>query len=369
MIAEKNPKESAGKPSWLAAAVVIGLGVAAMLVGAFLLLVPVRTAEAAARDFAAADTCAPGLPPREQAQCLSRTTATVERDRNPGIRHLVRSLDVVHADGRRQVVKVQWHRAEAPTAVGEQVRLVAWRGEIRSVEYGPRLSRTAHTVDNPYTGYAVPFGWGAFLLLFGPAMVWMECWQRWLSGRTRRAMAWQFLVPLMTLVILGVSVLVAALISDLRFPVLLRWTAAGTVLALLVAGAVSLYKWRRGEPETYEVEPRRDERERVFRAVLLGDEDGVGDHLVIGPGVLAFSIDPTGSFRRKPLPDGLVLERVRPVLATDPGGADVLGRDLSYRIAQCRDGEREVLIAVRRRDMPWLVGALTEARPAGVAGR
>lgn len=78
-----------------------------------------------------------------------------------------------------------------------------------------------------------------------------------------------------------------------------------------------------------------------------------------GPGVLAFTIDPSGRLRGTPLPPGLVLERLRHQYATDPG-REVRGSKYEvYCIAQCRAGDEEVLIAVERRHMPWLVGALT----------
>ncbi|MEJ8643029.1 hypothetical protein WKI68_19815 [Streptomyces sp. MS1.HAVA.3] len=83
--------------------------------------------------------------------------------------------------------------------------------------------------------------------------------------------------------------------------------------------------------------------------------------------MLAFSVDPTGAFRRAPLPSGLVLEQVRPVFASDPGAMDLYGRhEPTYLVAQCRDGEREVLIAAPRKEMPWLVGALPKAEPPAV---
>lgn len=345
----------------------MGLGAAAMLIGAVLLLVPVRIADAAARDFAAADTCAPGLPPRERAQCLSPEPATVERYGKDESGGTYASVQVVLGDGRTRRIDLEGAGFRVEPAKGAPVRLVSWRGEIRYVVYGSGAPRTAFTEADPYTAYTVPFGWGAFLLLFGPVLLWIGFWQSRLSHRSRRASPWQVMVPSLALGFLSVGVLTAAMTSDLRIERLLLLCGAGLALAVLVIGAVWLYKALRGESDTVEVEPRRDDRTHVFTARVLGadTEFGPGSHLVVAPGVLAFTIDPTGAFGHSPLPSGLVLERVRPVFASDPGAMELYGRyEPTYLVAQCRDGEREVLIAVPRKRMPWLVGALPKAEPA-----
>ncbi|MEU7555184.1 hypothetical protein AB0B01_23065 [Streptomyces sp. NPDC044571] len=372
MNSEENPKRPVDQASWRSAGLGIGFGAVMMLIGACLLLVPVRTATAAARDFAAADTCAPGLRPRQEAQCVSSVPATVERSWKPGVRYTVEDIEVVRGDGKKQRLRMQWHSAEPIVADGAEVRLVRWRGQVRNITYGPGFAHTAYTVENPYTAYAVPFGWGLGLLIIGPALVWVGCRQRWLSGRSRRAAPWQLVVPSLALTVLGVGVAVIAMTLDLRIEETLRWSGAAAALTVLCAGAVCLYKGLRGEQDTIEMAPRRDEREHVFGAVLLGDRSGPAGtrrnaYLVVAPGVVAFTNDPTGAFRREPLPAGLMLERVRPLLASDPDAMDVAAEETSYVVAQCRDGEREVLIAARRRDMPWLVGALPQVRPAGVS--
>ncbi|WP_374775283.1 hypothetical protein OG756_22690 [Streptomyces sp. NBC_01310] len=367
---EKQPKRPATQTSWQNGTAMV-LGAAAMLIGAVLLLVPVRTADAAARAFAAADTCAPGLPPRERAQCLSPEPATVERYGQDERGDTYTYVEVVLGDGRTRHLDLQGSGFRMVPAQGDPVRLVSWRGEVRYVVYGSGAPRTAVTDANPHTTYAVPFGWGAFLLLFGPVLIWIGSWQRWLSHRSRRAAPWQVMVPCVTLSLLSVGVLIAAMVSDLPIGQLLRVCGAGLALAAVVIGAVWIYKALRGESDTAEVEPRRDDREHVFIAHVLGDDTGFGPgpYLVVAPGVLAFSVDPTGAFRRAPLPSGLVLEQVRPVFASDPGAMELYGRyEPTYLVAQCRDGEREVLIAVPRKKMPWLVGALPKAERAAAPG-
>ncbi|MFD6969732.1 hypothetical protein [Streptomyces sp. NPDC059979] len=367
---EKQPKRPAAPTSWQNRTA-MGLGAAAMLIGAVLLLVPVRIADAAARDFAAADTCAPGLPPRERAQCLSPEPATVERYGRGGRGDTSTYVEVVLGDGRTRHLDLQGDGFRVEPAQGDPVRLVGWRGEVRYVVYGSGAPRTVFTDANPHTAYAAPFGWGAFLLLFGPVLLWIGFWQSRLSHRSRRASPWQVMVPSLALGFLSVGVLTAAMISELRIERLLLVCGAGLALAALVIGAVWIYKALRGESDTVEVKARRDDREHVFIAHVLGDDTGFGPgpYLVVAPGVLAFSVDPTGAFRRAPLPSGLVLEQVRPVFASDPGAMDLYGRyEPTYLVAQCRDGEREVLIAVPRKRMPWLVGALPKAEPSAVPG-
>ncbi|MCX5199090.1 hypothetical protein OOK31_35280 [Streptomyces sp. NBC_00249] len=369
MTTEEEPSgRPDGRVRWKQTVLPIGLGGIAMLIGVFLLLVPVRSADAAARAFAAAQPCAPGLTPRQQAQCLSSVPATVERVRTTGRRAQVTHIDAARGDGTKQHLDMQWTGIEQLVAQGEQVRLVSWRGEVRSIAHGARFSRSTFTDRNPYTAYAVPFAWGAGLLLGGPVMVWIGCWQRWLSGRYRRAAPWQFMVPAVAGALVAVHVPVTAVALNLRIEEALRWSGIGAALIVLVAGAVSLYKALRGEPDTIEVAPRRDDKQRVFGALLLGDRSGPGgthahSRLVVGPGVLAFTDDPAGAFRRKPLPAALVLERVRPLFASDPDQTAASELGIGCLVAQCRDGERELLIAVRRKDMPWLVGALAPAEP------
>ncbi|MEU7727631.1 hypothetical protein AB0B78_20690 [Streptomyces sp. NPDC040724] len=373
MTSDENPKRPAGQTSWRATTLSIGIGTAALLAGALLMLGPVRSADAAARDFAAAQACAPGPAPSAQAQCRSSVPATVERYWKTGARSTAGHIEVVpHGDGQRQILDLERDfRLRAP-ASGDEVRLVGWRGEVRYVTYGPGYGRTVFTEANPYTAYAVPFGWGAFLLFFGAILVWIGSWQRWLSHLSRRAAPWQVMVPTVMLALLAAGAPALALAGGVRIEEALSVSGTGVGLAVLVIGAVWLYKALRGESDTVAVEPRRDDREHVFTAHVLGDDTGFGPgpYLVVAPGVLAFSVDPTGAYRRAPLPSGLVLEQVRPVFASDPGAMDLYGRhEPAYLVAQCRDGEREVLIAVARKNMPWLVGALPQADPAAAPDR
>ncbi|WP_404957722.1 hypothetical protein [Streptomyces sp. 147326] len=373
MISEDEPKRLADQKSWRATTLPLGIGAVALLAGVLLMLVPVRTADAAARDFATAQVCAPGLPPRVEAQCRSSVPATLERYWTSGGLSRTEHIEVVRGDGKRQRVDLEQDFHRTVPAGGEAVRLVSWRGEVRYVTYGPGYAHTAFTEANPYFAYAVPFGWGALLLVLGPLLIWIGSWQRWLSHRSRRADPWQVGVPTVTLILLAVGVLGLPTVGDVRIEEALTVSGAGAGLAVLVIGAVWLYQRVRGESDTIEVAPRRDGRVHVIDAQVLGDNTFLGPkpYLVVAPGVLAFTTDPTGSYGRTPLPSGLVLERVRPVFASDPGAKDLyVGRSpRPYLVAQCRDGEREVLIAVQRKNMRWLVGALPQGDPAAAADR
>ncbi len=368
MISDDDPKRPANPLSWGATTLPIGMGAVALLAGALLMLVPVRTADAAARDFAAAQACAPGLPSRVEAQCRSSVPATLERYGMSGGLSRTEHIEVVRGDGRRQRVDLEQDFHRTVPAGGDAVRLVSWRGEVRYVTYGPGYAHTAFTEANPYRAYAVPFGCGSLLLVLGTLLVWVGSWQRWLSHRSRRADPWQVGVPTVTLIFLAVGVVGLPVIGDLRIEEALSMSGAGAGLAVLVIGAAWLYQRVRGDSDTIVVAPRRDERVHVTEAQVLGDNTFFGPkpYLVVAPGVLAFSIDPTGTHGRTPLPSGLVLERVRPVLASDPGAKDLYASRSArpYLVAQCRDGEREVLIAVPRKNMRWLVGALPQAEKA-----
>ncbi|MFD3543733.1 hypothetical protein ACFWUQ_30115 [Streptomyces sp. NPDC058662] len=217
-----------------------------------------------------------------------------------------------------------------------------------------------------------PADWALGTVAGGAAVLWAGVWAAWLAKGSWRRDFWSLAAPVGVLTAVGVGGTVAmsmdagtGRIPDAGLLSCVVVTVVTVVAAVTVyAAQVSRFDY------TVDIAPRHGDTERTFPAVLLGDDTGPGgfprhSHIVVGPGVLACTNDPAGAHRREPLPAGLVLERVRHPRATDPAVvADAAGG--MYYVAQCRDGDREVLIAVGRGAMPWLVGALT---PPGGAPR
>lgn len=341
----------------------MGVGAAAVLTGIRLVLVPVREDRAEARAYDAATTCVPGTGQERAGDCLSGVPAVLERVRTQGRNPTRVYIQVTGEDGTRREIRLGDHTDPAFAAPGTALRLVSWRGEVRHVNHGTgEAARTVLTGLNPRTAHETPLSWALGLIPGGAALAWGGIWFAWLSSYSGRRSPWQLWMPVGGLIVLA-SVMAgfAPMFGSVREA--LRWTGIATAVTVAVT-AVACLRAVRAATDTVRVRPRRTDEERTFPAVLLGDTSGPAGtprhtHIVAGPGVLAFTNDPSGGLRGTPLPPGLVLERVRHQYATDPG-REVRGSKYElYHVAQCRDGDEEVLIAVERRHMPWLVGALT----------
>ncbi|MFF3214185.1 hypothetical protein ACFYYB_26360 [Streptomyces sp. NPDC002886] len=338
------------------------LGVAAILIGVWLLLVPVRQDRADARAYDAATNCVAGSPRERAGDCLSAVPAVLEEIRSEGTRNPRIYLEVRREDGSRQEIRLSRSTSSSFAPAGTALRLVSWRGEIRHVNYGTgEAARTVFTEHNPRTAHETPLGWALGLGPAGAALLWGGAWFTWFSSHSRRTTPWQFNVPVLGLLLLAVILGTSPIMYD-SVRETLRWSGfllAGGVVAI----AASCLHQMRANTDTIRVRPRTRNRDRTFPALLIGDTGGPGgtprhSHIVVGPGVLAWTNDPSGRSGRTPLPPGLVLERVRHPYATDPGPAPRGNKWQFFHVAQCRDGDTEVLIAVERRAMPWLVGAL-----------
>ncbi|MCX4780284.1 hypothetical protein [Streptomyces sp. NBC_01264] len=320
----------------------------------------------------------------------------LERIRTEGNRNPVHCLVVVRADGSREHIRLSTRADARYTPPGTALLLVSWRGRIRYVDHDRRTAGSATatagsaaagsptgspagsstgeaptgegprptsllTDHDPHTAHRTPLAWPLGLLPAGAALAWGGIWYARLSSYSRRRSPWQVWMPVGGLMALAAFAVPCALLFD-GVRESLRWTGIAAAVVTAVAAVCCLRAARNSDQ--IEVVPCADEKVRIFPGHLLGDTGGPAGtrrhtHIVAGPGVLEFTNDPSGRLRGTPLPPGLVLERVRHQYATDPGH-EVRGAEREvYHVAQCRDGEEEVLIAVERRHMPWLVGALT----------
>ncbi|MFE9464927.1 hypothetical protein ACFYNW_14875 [Streptomyces virginiae] len=359
----ENNGGTTGEPRKRSAFVAVAaVGLASVLAGAGLLLGPVANAVDRQRAFEAATPCARG----QTRDCLSTAPATVVgRLDNGSLRHA--DIEFATADGTSQVITLDYKPDERHFPADRPVRLVAWRGAVTAVQYGNGpTAGSSPTTDHPRDAHQAPLAWALGLVFAGAGALWLVTWTAAFSTRSLRNAPPGAAVPYVWLVTVAVAAPFTAMLTD-GVPQSLFWTAVAAAVLLCITVALCRSQVDRGG--VIEVAPRRDGREHVFPALVLGDRSGPGgtyahSHLVVGPGVLAFTNDPTGAFRRDPLPAGLVLERVRRLLPSDPDAivANDVGR--ACLVAQCRDGEREVLIAVTPRNMRWLVGALPRTDPA-----
>ena len=265
----------------------------------------------------------------------------------------------------------------AHSARGDRVELMRWRGKIREVRVDPGgpWQQTVQTIDHPSRLPAMPTGFAVFFGGLAAALAWVGVTNGRKNaygtarGFTRRGeAAWYPVVPALSLLagscFVGTFGVFASRTNG--------WPVPGAVqilqyAAVAVAACVPLITlcWlsqrriiRRRIREAYDA-PRTPLTERTVGAVVWGDDDFHKpwySGLLIGPrGVLASTPDPDIRIALHPLPQDLVLDRIRAARPDDPVGADQL-------VADCRtpDG-RPLHIGASHTDMRWIHGALQAA--------
>ncbi|MFI0979779.1 hypothetical protein ACH4SP_22605 [Streptomyces sp. NPDC021093] len=373
--------------SWPRSYVAVALGLAAMLVAGWLLGSVVPQKVLAGRAYETARSCPAGEAGAAARDCLSSARGTLERTWKGEGRNPRAHAEVVTADGRRLEFRLDdgEHTGFAPK--GTAVLLVSWRGEVRHLNYTPAgATHTVFTDANPRTAHGGALAWGLGLAFGGAGFALLGLQgRRYEPGGSRAGEPEpMFLqpaqVPALMLIMLGICAGVLASYGDPVGTALKRtgWMAAG---AVVVGALMALYLRVRPARPTgpVTVAPRRPDRDRTFPVRVLGDTSGPGghprhSHLVAGPGgLLAYTNDPTGAFRREELPPGLVLEQVRHWHLSDPTRPLNTAEAKDFRVVQLRDGDRELLLAVHRRQAPWVLGALETRRdsrhPAPPDGR
>ncbi|MCC3775249.1 hypothetical protein [Streptomyces sp. UNOB3_S3] len=239
-----------------------------------------------------------------------------------------------------------------------------WNGEIRAFDFrGERQYAEADPTDD----FRVPTAIGLVATPLSLAFLWSAYWLARRSAKSPRRTPWQTSVP--NLAAFGIAAAGAPFgyFQD-TMEGALRWTGYVAVPIVTVAAAVmvwNVFRDRRKETDTVEVVPLIPTREKVFVGVITGDVpySKEGFHtLVAGPGLLATTVDPTGHVLRTTVPGTLVVERVRPVYRTDPS----IYRENVALVAECRDGDKRVLILAAAEHMGWVLGALLPDGPPPV---
>ncbi|KUO14729.1 hypothetical protein [Streptomyces dysideae] len=346
------------------------LGLPLMIAGVGAPAVMMPSALADERAYTAAPQCPVGTPPEAPGDCLSRRNATVLGKDITGVDKTRKYYLILgFADGSQQRVRLQSGISnQKKVEQGEPVTVTAWRHEIR--EIATRDDELLTTTAYPVGSYLPLMLVAVSMTPLGGSVLWMAYWVRRLrhAGRSiESAGRWHTSVPFVTAMLYAIVAGVAVAAS----PTLAVGAAAAGVAAV-GAVLIAALRWRGeqakaerraaallasvgvGVPVTEMLLPAR-----VIGEVPYSREDC--DHLVVGPAGLTATPDPRGLAGRIPLPASLAFVRLHASVALAPRATGLV-RPL---FVECRDGDREVLIAVGRDHVPWVLGAL-RAQPQGV---
>ncbi|GAA2448988.1 hypothetical protein [Streptomyces macrosporus] len=337
----------------------VGFGLLLVLVSAGLFAaVPGELADI--RAYAAAPACPAGT---RADTCATRVPAIVEdTEREPDGRG-ARYWLLLTEQGSDTVLRVHMDGSEPvydTVRAGDEVTLVYWRGDVRTVEFG---AVTQETRASPAGDWRLPLGLGLLLLPFGIGALSTGWWYRYRYSSTAPSYPWGLAVLWGTAGIVGCVGFFAG--SADSVPDTLLITAAGVPPA---AGLGCLLAWwlrrrMKKAEDTGDIVAIPVKGKRCLRATVYGDVpysvDGFG-HLVVGDGRPAATPDPTGVVARRELPETLTVERVRAFRPDDPQHW-APAYEYDGVAIECRDGDRTVLIATGRRDAPLILGALTDA--------
>jgi hypothetical protein len=316
------------------------------------------------RAYEAAPVCRAGS---SMEDCRTVTPATVTakerlyRDSRGAYRLTLRP-----ADGSTRAVFMAGLRGGLDGSVGKRAEVVVWRGSVVEVVQGTDRDTVS---GSRLLAWRPPM---AFLLLLAPAAVaalwtagWLHLRQRRLGRRVTGREAVPAAVVLVAAVVAAVGGLPIALTAGSPQGALRAgaWLLAGAVVV-----AVPFVLWTSGRPQRERrqvpVVARTPEAERVVPGFVRGDVpySKEGFHrLVVGPGLLAATPDPSGRVARARVP---ALEVVR-VRESWPDEALWQGRrSVPTQVVECRDAGREVLVVARAEDLPEVLGALRSTGPA-----
>ncbi|GHF46371.1 hypothetical protein GCM10010218_29540 [Streptomyces mashuensis] len=236
---------------------------------------------------------------------------------------------------------------------GDAVTVTYWRDRIRSVELGNLRQSTA---EDPRGAYRMPTAIGLTLLALAYLFAWSACWTARWAGRTRAAFPRELRVPAVVFTLLVGGAFGAPFVTDGPGPAALLVAGAAVVVTALSAVWTAAMR-RRHTDDTVPLVPRVPDEEKVFPGVVHGEVpyDRPGRVvLVVGPGVFATSLDPTGTSYRTAVPRTLVPVRVRPPYVTDPHA----GAYPKFLTLECLDGETPVFISAAEKHLPWVLGML-----------
>ncbi|SFB88167.1 hypothetical protein [Streptomyces aidingensis] len=336
-----------------------GLGVAVPAV-----MLPPALADG--RAYAAAAPCPGGTAAVDPAaDCLlTRQAAVTGKDVTGRGDNKKYFLVLGFPDGTRQRAQLG-KNSQQKFETGEPVTVVSWRHEIREITTrdGERLTTRAH----PAGGYIAPMMVAVLATPVGGSLLWMAHWLRRLrrTGRSPASVGRRHTsVPFVTAVLYGFAAMIAVALSP-SAPAAAAG-AGGVAVGAVLLGALA---WRRQRnkagPKAAGLLAATGVRVPVAETVIPARVSGEVpysrtdcDHLVLSPAGVAVTSDGRGRGLRIPLPGSLAFVRLHRGDAV--GRIDGVARPL---LVECRDGDREVLIAADRGHVPWILGALWPRLP------
>ncbi|GAA1426063.1 hypothetical protein GCM10009601_34150 [Streptomyces thermospinosisporus] len=251
---------------------------------------------------------------------------------------------------------------------GDRVTVEYWRGEIRAVTFD---GVTQQTHESPIGDWRMPLGIGLGLVPVGVLLVWTGWYYRYRyptapKGRHTLMPGAVWAAGLME----GTIAFLASGADTVRDALLVA--ACGIPPSAAIGALTFWLVWRRirKADDTSDIVPVVPASRITVSATVHGDVpySRYGCNLlVLGDGPPATTPDPAGRVARVELPDTLTVERVRGWrLGEDP---DAWPGAYKYNgvVIECRDGEKQVLIASRRRDAPVILGVLLNRAAAGEA--
>lgn len=325
------------------------------------------------RDYEAAPRCAAG---RAAPECRWEGPVAVTgreyRSGKPGSYHLQLSRG-----GRApQWVKMKgegFGGGDVYDAVGpgDSVTAVYWRGLVREVAFRDMRQKTG---DHPSTAYRLPFGGGLTLASAGLGCAVAARHARRTAGRPRIRNDWRVTIPLVSGVFYGAAGFAVSLqLTDSMASALVACAAVGAVVLTAALSLASVQRRLERLPSpVVPVRPRVPYGEVVVPGKVLGDVPYAlpgHTHLVAAPGMLA-SVPGAGPVRRgaypKPLPGprAYLPPTLTPLRVRFPRPDDPAGGPAKPHLIECRDGAREVLLAVDRQATDQVLGALAARAPA-----
>ncbi|UNO43983.1 hypothetical protein KGS77_17375 [Streptomyces sp. MST-110588] len=334
------------------------MGLLAVLVSAgSLATVPGTLADADA--YTAAPACPAGTP--RSGSCTTAVPATVKGTDHEFKNKEYLLLTEAGSSTVRRVRMAGWGPVYGAARTGDKVTVTYWRGEITAVRLGVTSQETS---ASPTSHWRVPVAIGLGALPFGLGMLSFLFWRRPRSSAPAHAVPWAPGVGVAAGALLGVIGACAAMLCGGVQQAFLI-TGVGIVPALALAW-LTLRRMRQRmvrAADTGDIVPVPPTEKRCLRASVSGDVpysvSGYG-HLVVGDGRPAATPDPDGRFARKELPETLTVQGVRTFTVEEYAGWQPLYK-YDGVVIECRDGDRAVRIATRRRDAPTVLGALAAA--------
>lgn len=317
MSAAGSGKLAGRERAWTVVACVVG--VALMAVAVWLVAGPVAVDERSEAAFRAAQKC-PSEPARQSPECVSRRDAVIRGVREISGKTPKYWVGVPGEDGKTDWIRLKDTYSFSEVAhEGDPVALYSWKGKIRGVVTSGISFRTA---DTPLRSWGTALGWATGLFPGGLAVLCCGLWWRLRGAAHGRSSPWQISVIGLAGILSGICVGVWVPIAPDSVGAALR--GAGGAYAVALLGALCCWAYfsrkERRQGDDIAITPRPGPAEQVINVFLPHEPEYSGKtHLVVQPGSLAMSPDPTGRVARRPLPDGLTLVRVRHQLRTGSG--------------------------------------------------